>query len=863
MAEGLKAAEVAERRSRYGANALPQKKSRSAARVFAGQFRDVMVLILLACTVASLLLGEYADALTVAVLVLFNALLGFLQERRTEKTLQALAALSAPTANVKRDGTWQQIPANDVVVGDFLRLAAGDRVPADAVVTESVGMAADESLLTGESEEQQKLPKQNLYAGTVILKGHGTGVVTAVGKRSKMGEIAGMLGEVEASETPLQLQLKQLGKVIAVGCLAACAVVSVLGILRGEEPLQMLLTGISLAVAAVPEGLPAIVTVTLALGVGKMAKQNALVRKLYAVETLGCTTVICADKTGTLTENRMAVAAVRLPDVTLTVTPPEHPSLFLLGDSSASPRTHPELTPLLLAGVLCNNASLTFPRGVPAHRNRTARVQLSDIKEEGDPTETALLRLGAEAGLIWEEVTRLNPRLSEIPFDSVRKRMAVRTADPSGKSVLWVKGSPESVLPLCTLIQNRPMTEDERRKLYDSCDEMSNRALRVLAFACRPNAADDREEGLTFLGCLGLFDPPRPDAKAAVAECRFAGIRTVMMTGDHPKTALAMAKKLGIAEEGDSVCIRRELPQMAKDALSKKFASSSLYARVTHADKLRLVETLQNNGETVAMTGDGVNDAPAIRRADIGIAMGKRGTDVAKSAADMVLLDDKFSTIVTAVKEGRGIYANMRKFIRYLLSSNLGEVLTMLLAMVMGMPLPLLPVHILLMNLLTDGLPAIALATEPPEDSAMRRRPRAKGSRIFSDGLGWQILFRGSLIGISTLAAFVFLLCGSGDLATARTGAFASLNVSQLIHVFECSRENGSLLSFSLRRNPRLTASVAVSLLLLFAAVYLPALSGVMGLTPLTLPHLCTALLASAVTPVAVAVYRMIAHKRN
>ncbi len=864
---GLSEPEAAARQRAYGSNRLPQKKPPSALRVFAGQFRDVMVLILLVCTVVSLLMGEYAEAVTVAVLVLLNALLGFLQERRTERTLQALAALSAPTARVRRDGEMKVIPADEVTMGDLLLLEAGDRIPADAAVLQGFGLSADESLLTGESEEIPKEEGAALYAGTVLLKGHGRAVVTAVGEKTKMGQIAAMLGQVEEPPTPLQEQLKHLGRIIAIGCLAACALVSVLGLLRGEEPLQMLLTGISLAVAAVPEGLPAIVTVTLALGVRRMAKKRALVRKLYAVETLGCTTVICADKTGTLTENRMAVAVVRLPDAELTVTPPGEQTVFRCGGAPASVRTHPQLLPILLTAALCNHASLSFPNGTPSHRDRAARLPLTGAREEGEPTETALLRLAAENGIFPQELAEKNTLVAEQPFDSERKRMSVCTVDQTGRRTLWVKGAAEQVLPLCTRIKtpdgSRPLEDAERKGQLSLCDTMSEQGLRVLAFALRTDPEDQTEQGLTFLGLMGLYDPPRADAAQAVADCRRAGIRVVMITGDHPKTAKAVAKKLAICEEDDRVCTGAQLQKMDDEALCRTVPDCRVYARVTPADKLRLVTALQKTGAVVAMTGDGVNDAPAIRRADIGVAMGENGTDVARSAADMVLTDDRFSTIVSAVREGRAIYANMRKFIRYLLSCNLGEVLTMLLAMLMGMPTPLLPIHILLMNLLTDGLPALALAVEPPEERVMSRRPRRRGESVFSHGMGGDILLRGCLIGLSALASFVFLLSAGGDLAAARTGAFLTLNLAQLCHVFECSREDGSLLSFSLRRNPRLTGSVLLSLLLIFCALYLPPVAALTGLIPLTLSQTAAAWCAALAVPVAVAVFRLLERKHK
>ncbi len=832
---GLSDKEALRLLKKAGPNAFTQGKKKSPLALFAGQFKDILTLILVASTLLSLVLGEASEAAAIILIVLLNAVLGFMQEYRTEKTLDALKNLAAPVARVIRSGELKTVPASAVVPGDLLVLEAGDRVPADARLLTADGLETDESLLTGESLPVAKAPggasgAAKIYMGTMAVRGRGRAVTTATGMQTEMGRVAGMLSSIEDDQTPLQKRLAQLGKFIAAGCLGVCAVVSVTGILRGEPVMNMIITGVSLAVAAVPEGLPAIVTISLALGVGRMLKRNALIRRLPAVETLGCATVICSDKTGTLTQNRMTVRRA--------VTAAREAELGSGKKPASLPR---DVLFTLEIGAVCNNAE---EGGGP-----------------GDPTETALLSSAREAGLSPETLRRRWRRLGELPFDSDRKRMSV-LAESGGRRLLLVKGAPELLLPCCTRVLTPAGEEllgsDVRARLLAANDRMAEDALRVLAFAYKempPGArlSPDAERNLVFAGLQGMMDPPRPEAVGAVRKCRRAGIRTVMITGDHAKTAAAVAKELGILRPGGSVVTGAELDSMSDAQLARSVRDAAVFARVSPAHKLRIVRAFKKNGNIVAMTGDGVNDAPAVKEADIGVSMGRTGTDVTKEASSVILLDDNFASMVAAAEEGRVIYDNIRKFIRYLLSCNIGEVLTMFAGMLLGLPVVLTPIQILWVNLVTDGLPAIALSLEPPDDDVMERKPRGVNESVFSHGLASMMVFRGCVIGLSTLGAF---LAGysHGGLPMARTAAFLTLVAVQLVHVFECKSETKTILHIPFGNNPPLILAVLVSLALILAAVYLPLLQPVFGTVALGPRMLLWVLAYSAIGPVLAAV---------
>ncbi len=819
-----------------GENSLAAGHRNGMVRIFLGQFKDCMVMILLAATAVSALLGEVADAITIILIVLLNAILGFVQEYRTERTLETLRSLTAPEALVLRDGIWKRIPARLLVCGDVIRIEAGDSVPADCALIDAQGLAVNESVLTGESEPVTKTvqsppPSENrlhqkgvLYSGTGVLRGTGMGTVIATGIRTQMGQISDMLENIEESMTPLQKRLAGLGKVVALLCIGVCIVVFFAGVLRGEPLFDMLMTGITIAIAAIPEGLPATVTIALALAVSRMMKQNALVNRLHSVETLGCAEVICSDKTGTITENRMTVTDILADGRHFSV------SETALRDERGfiDVQAHAALRELLLCGILCSTA------------------EDSGTDFSGDPTETALLAAAAKAGLRAARIRPSYPQTQMIPFDSERKMMRV-TVQHEGTMRCYVKGAPDVLLRLCRKCcidgKAEVLTEAQTERIRQEVSALSARALRVLGFAFGTS-----EDDLTFLGISGMQDPPRASAKTAIRLCAKARIRTVMITGDHPETAAAIARQAEIPH-GERVMTGEELDNLSDAQLAEVVGQYGVFARVNPAHKLRLVRAYQAKGAVVAMTGDGVNDAPAIKAADVGVAMGKNGTDVARQAADVVLLDDNFATLVSAVEQGRCVYANIRKFVRYLLSCNIGEVVTMFVGLLMGMPVVLLPTQLLLVNLVTDGLPAIALGLEPPEPEQMQEPPRKQDEGFFSGGLLQKIGIRGILIGLCTLGAFSVVLRLEGSLAAARTAALCTLILSQLVHVFECKSERRGLLHVPFGNNRKLIAAVAVSLAVLIAAVQLPALQVIFATVRLSAAGWLCSIVCSVAVP--------------
>lgn len=846
---GLSEKEARRKLEEHGPNVLTEKKKVSALKIFFEQFTDFMVMILLASTAISAFMGEVTEAVTIIAIVIINAILGFIQEYRTEKTMEALKGLAAPQARVIRDGKQVSIPAENIVPGDVILLEAGDRVPADAVLLEALNLQADESILTGESVPVEKKSsggkkdgdggsRNRVFMGTVITSGKARALVYATGMETEMGKIAYMIQNVEEDVTPLQKKLDHLGKYIVLGCLMVCAAVSVTGILRGEDLFSMLLAGISLAVAAVPEGLPAIVTIALALGVQRMLKRNALIRKLPAVETLGCASVICSDKTGTLTENKMTVrkmyAAGLSIDIKGTGYNPE--GEFLLGGKKLDPLKTDAVRLALEIGGLCNNSALeriSDHKGGVVGRIKAALSGEDAWQLRGDPTEGALLVAAAKAGLSGEVLERAYSRVDELPFDSDRKCMSVVVRSKRGELLVMTKGAPDIIIDKCNRIYTSNgiirLTPSEKARILSINNRMAGEALRVLGVAykqldSRRYARDEIEKNLVFVGLFGMIDPPRQEAYEAVLKCKLAGIKPVMITGDHKITAAAIAKEIGIYSEGERVLTGADLEKMDERQLEEHAEKVSVYARVSPKHKLMIVKTLKRLGHIVAMTGDGVNDAPAIKEADIGVSMGMTGTDVTKEASSMVLMDDNFATIVAAVEEGRTIYGNIRKFIRYLLACNIGEVLTMFLGTLAGLPIPLLPIQILWVNLVTDGLPAIALGLEPPDKDVMKRPPRSSKSGIFSDGLLRLIVLRGVLLSISTLAVFASILHFTRDIGLARSGAFVTLVLTQLTHVFECKSESRTIFEIPLFNNMYLVFAVLCSLGMILATIYLPFL---------------------------------------
>jgi len=839
---GLAGADAATRFADYGPNQLEEKTGRSPWRMLLDQFTDFMILVLLVAAIISGLVGDFEDTLAIIVIIVLNAVIGFIQEFRAERAMAALKRMAESSARVVRDGQTLQLNAPALVPGDLVLLEAGNVIPADLRLLHSAQLRIDESTLTGESivsekqtvpvpEETQALGDRSCmaYKGTIVSHGRGSGVVVATGMRTELGRIAALLNASPELRTPMQIRLARLGQRLAIAALVICVLVFVTGILRGEPLLLMFMTAVSLAVAAIPSALPAVVTISLALGAHKMVRQNALIRRLPAVETLGSVSYICSDKTGTLTQNRMQV-------------------IHLFADGrTAEPDALPARPPwqtLLTAMALCNDARAD---------------NLNPDKLLGDPTETALLLSAHRAGYERTELEQLQPRVHELPFDSERKRMTTFHTMPEG-FIAYSKGSPETLLPQCE--RQRLATGEhpiDQHVLLHQAEEMAAAGLRVLAFACRywpslPAEADPAkcEQNLVFLGFAGLMDPPRPEAKEAVALCRSAGITPVMITGDHPATARAIARELGILEDGthSHVLTGQALAALNEERLAAEVTQTRVYARVDPAQKIRIVQALQARGEIVAMTGDGVNDAPALKAADIGVAMGKGGTDVAREAAHMVLLDDNFATIVYAVRQGRRLYDNIRKFIRYGITTNSAEIWTIFLAPFLGLPIPLLPIQILWVNLVTDGLPGLALTAEPAERGIMQRRPRPLRESLFAHGM-WQ-----HMIWVGLLMGGVCLLTQAWAMQTGtahwQTMVFTVLTLSQLAHVLAIRSETESLFRIGLFSNRWLLAAVSVTFLLQMVAIYHPFFNEIFRTEPLSAGELLLCLLVSGIVFVSV-----------
>ncbi|VBB07958.1 p-type atpase phosphorylation site [Lucifera butyrica] len=858
--EGLNSNEVKKRLDKYGLNEMTEKETVAWWKKLLFQFQDFMVLVLLGATLISALLGEFVDAVTILAIVIINAVLGFFQEYRAEQSMQALKNLTAPTARVIRNGFVQQVPARELVPGDILALEAGDKLSADGRLTEVHDLEVEEAALTGESLPVRKFAdkqysedialgdrKNMVYAGTSVTRGRGRAVICATAMMTEVGHIAGMIQAAESEETPLEKRLEHLGHWLVWGCLAICLVVVFTGVLKGESLFLMCMSGISLAVAAIPEGLPAIVTVALALGVQRMIRRNAIIRKLPAVETLGCTTVICSDKTGTLTQNVMTARRIYTAGRAYDVTGAGYDikGQFTHNNQESNVNQEAQLRQCLLIGSLCNNSVLK-QNNVPITGLWRKRDTMG-WSIEGDPTEGALLVAAAKAGLWRDELEKKMRRIREFPFESERRRMSVVYRQENGSQVLYVKGAPDTILDLCTKYDSgtgvKDLLPENKAEITKAHEEMTVQALRVLAVAYKPVlpsendlSAEDWEQKLVFAGLVGMIDPPREEAREAILLCRQAGIKTVMITGDHPNTATAVAAELRMFKEDSNKALTgKELDALNDLELARIINNVTVYARVSPAHKLRIVKALKAKGHIVAMTGDGVNDAPAVKEADIGVAMGGTGTDVTKEASSMILADDNFATIVAAIEEGRGIYDNIRKFIRYLLSCNIGEVLTMFVAALLGLPLPLLPVQILWVNLVTDGLPAMALGVDSNSNDIMYRAPRNPAESVFSRGLGLKIVSRGLQIGFSTLLVFALTYFYQNDLSLARTMALCTLVFCQLFHVFDCRSEIFTIFEIGFWSNKYLLMAVLCSACMQLAIIYQPFLREVFATAPMSL----------------------------
>ncbi len=860
--KGLGSVEAEERLLRHGPNRLRSKGGPSPWKILLDQFREAMVLLLLTASLVSWWVGDIKDAIVILALVALNAALGFSQEYRAEKAMEALQKFSVPHVRCLRDGEVAEIEATSLVPGDVFLLDAGAAVPVDGRLIEAPNLKVEEAALTGESAPVEKradaspAPDASLgdcgnmvYMGTSVSQGRAKAVATVTGMDTELGKIATMLESVQSEPTVLQRRMNRLGKRLALLALGLVGIIFLLGLVRGYEMSIMLLTAITLAVAAVPEGLPAVVTIALALGARRMVQRNALIRRLPAVETLGSVTAICSDKTGTLTENKMTAAVLdaagRRLDLRGCQTLPE--------DGSEALKT------LLLAGALCNDAK-------PRKKDQGGNSDLI-----GDPTDTALAAAAARFGLVKENLETLLPRTAEIPFSSDRKRMTtVHDPDeqarlrfpglPSQPHVAFCKGAVEGLLEICGgayTEDGKPWSEEAREKVREIDNELASLGHRVLGVAARgfaelPDTAAPEavEREFRFLGLVGIQDPARPEAGPAVQKARSAGVRVLMITGDHQSTAQSIAGNLGFDVDGRCALTGRQLQSMTAEQLREAVQEVSIYARVSPEQKLRIVEALQDCGHVVAVTGDGVNDGPALKRADIGIAMGVTGTDVAKEAADAVLLDDNFATIIAAVEEGRTIYDNIRKFVRYLLATNLGELWTMLLGLLAGLPVPLLPLQILWINLVTDGLPALALGVEPAEPDIMRRPPLSPRESIFARGLWQHILWVGLLMGLLCLA--VQSLALENALENWQTMVFTTLALAQMAHVLAIRSEKLSLFQQGLLSNKWMIAAVASTLLLQAAVIYHPFLQAVFETKPLSPAQLAVTIGVASVVFVAV-----------
>ena len=843
--QGLTREEAERRLAQFGPNELTEKRKPPPWVLFLGQFKNFLIIILLVAAVVSGVLalmdrGNIWDPILIAIIVFFAAGMGFFQESRSEKAMEALKQMTASTATVIRDGEEKEIPARNLVPGDIILLQTGDRIPADSRLTEAVNLKIDEAPLTGESVSVGKtneiisgdIPvadrKNMAYMGTTVVYGRGKAIVTGTGMATEFGKIAGMLQEVKPPPTPLQVSLDKIGKILGIACLAICAVVAGVGILVGmfSHILEAFIWGVSLAVAAVPEALPAVTTICLALGVQRMVKRHALVRHLPAVETLGCTTFICSDKTGTLTQNEMTVRKIYVNDKTIDVGGAgyEPSGSFHLNDASLNPKDEPHLLRLLTAAMLCNDSHLIDTNGV--------------WQVKGDPTEGALVVVAAKAGIKAQEL--ITPRIAEVPFSSERKRMTTIHDTPHGK-VAYSKGAPEVISDSCTRIYSegieRELTGQDRKRILQVNQEMAAGALRVLGLAYKSlpgkelgsEVVEGAEEEMVWLGLVGMIDPPREEVKGAVKLCDQAGIKSVMITGDHKLTAVAIAKELGILKERGMALTGAEVDKLSDEEFEALVGKIDVYARVSPAHKLRVIEALQGKGHVVAMTGDGVNDAPALKKADIGVAMGITGTDVSKEAGAMILTDDNFASIVSAVEEGRNIFSNIRKFLLYLLSCNIGEILLMLVAFIVGTVvgvhvLPLVALQILVVNLVTDGLPALALAVDPGDPDAMRCPPRNPKKTIFDKSMVSWILGMGFWIMAVTLGVFLWALSSGRTSIEAQCLCFATLITLELFRCFECRSERYSIFSIGLFSNKWLVAAVVSSFAILLAIVYVPFL---------------------------------------
>jgi len=859
--KGLNQTEAVNRLKKYGYNKLESKKKKNFLQIFLSQFKSFMIIILLIAAVISGVVGimegeGLLDTFVILGILILNAFVGAFQERKAESSLEALKNLAAPDSRVLRDGTIKEILTKELVPGDIVILETGEIIPADIRLTEAVNLKIQESALTGESVPVNKntdiLTGEDIalgdrinmaFSGGIVTYGRGRGVVVGTGMNSEVGKIADLLQNTVDTETPMSKRLEQLGKTLGIAALAICAVIFLVGILYGNSVIDMFMTAVSLAVAAIPEGLPAVSTVVLAIGVQRMVKRNAIIRTLPSVETLGSATVICSDKTGTLTQNKMTVVEVYVNHENIETDSTDRPS-----------EAEGNLLKLIRTSVLCTDALI-------------GKTEDGNAELTGDPTETALLGLGLRFGINKTELERENKRMAEVPFDSERKRMSTVNRSLNDEVRINVKGGLDEVLAVCNKItvngEILPLTEEHIKKIRSANEKMANSALRVLAAAYKDLQAlpqsveiDTIENDLVFIGLLGMIDPPRQEVIDAVSKCNTAGIRPVMITGDHKITAMAIARETGIYKEGDTAITGKELEKISDEELTENVARYSVYARVAPEHKVRIVKAWQKQKEVVAMTGDGVNDAPALKQADIGAAMGIVGTDVAKGAADMILTDDNFATIVSAVEEGRRIYDNILKAIQFLLSTNVGEIFLILVASIVNIGTPLLPIHILWVNLVTDSLPALALAMDPADKGIMKRKPRNSKKGLMTKGMLWRVLYQGVMIGTIPLVAYITGLREGGE-ALGRTMAFSTLIFAQLVHIRNLHSNKISSFKINPLANKPLIGAVLISAGMALIVLLVPPVQEAFSLVPLDGKHWTIVLLLSLLPLIIVELFKL------
>ena len=842
---GLDSNKVISNRTKYGENKLEEKKGRTIFQMILDQFRDFLVLILIIASIASILVGSISDGIVIILIVILNATLGVIQENKASNALEALKEMAAPKAKVIREGNIQIIESVELVPGDVVVLETGDYVPADLRLVESVNLKLDESALTGESVSVEKEADANLeektmvadrvnmaYMSTIVTYGRGTGVVVSTGMTTEIGRIASMLNEHEEEQTPLQKKLAEFGKVLGIICMIVCVIVFALGLARGQDTLEVFMTAISLAVAAIPEGLPAVVTVVLAMGMQKMIKKNAIVKKLAAVETLGSTTVICTDKTGTLTQNKMTVKSLYdgFEEWKVTGTGYSFEGEIIKENGETS-----DIDLLLKCMVLCNDS------------------EVSENEVIGDPTEGSLVVAAAKRGIDKTDFNEKYPRLNEFPFDSDRKMMST-VNEVDGSKLVFTKGAPDNILEKSSFILDkgkiRELTDEDKKRIAKQNDSYANTALRVLGFAFKEivdvKNVKNEEKNLIFLGLTGMMDPPREEVKDAISLCKKAGIRVVMITGDHITTSKAIAKEIGIIDSETQAMEGSLIDEYSDDEFKKAASKTNVFARVSPEHKVKIVDSIKSNGEVVAMTGDGVNDAPSLKRANIGIAMGITGTDVSKEAADMILTDDNFSSIVHAIEEGRTIYNNIRKFVGFLLSCNIGEILIIFIAMLVGWGTPLFAIQLLWVNLITDSLPAFALGLEKTDENVMEQKPRDPDATLVDKKMKLAIGFQAVGLAIAVLASYrigVRIAVDTQDpIILSRTFCFITLIFGEMLRAYSARSESIPIYKMNVFSNKLLNISVFMGIALLFAVVYIEPLQGIFHTEALTISQLMIAI---------------------